>query len=241
MNRPRSNRPLKVGALARRTGISVRTLHYYEEIGLLVPSYRTDAGHRLYSANDVVRLQQIKSLRVLGFTLDEVRECLRSPCYSPIAVLDEHLARAREQMILQGRVVERLSRLVDHLRESGDVNIDEFLSTIEVMTMWEDKITSEQRTEVQARGKALGAERVRTIENGWLRAIEDLRVEMERGTDPMSDRVQALIARNRELTREFCGESAVVESVLYEAYREGAGAAFGLDAALREYIARATH
>ena len=50
----------KVGELARRTGLSVRTLRYYDEIGLLAPSRRSEGGHRLYTAEDVVRLQRIK-------------------------------------------------------------------------------------------------------------------------------------------------------------------------------------
>ncbi len=64
----------KVGELAGRTGLSVRALHYYEEIGLLLPSRRTGSGHRLYSAEDVLRLQRIVSLRSLGFTLEEIRQ-----------------------------------------------------------------------------------------------------------------------------------------------------------------------
>ena len=63
----------RVGELARRTGLSVRTLHYYDEIGLLLPSRRTDGGHRLYTAGDVLRLQRIRSLQHLGFTLREIR------------------------------------------------------------------------------------------------------------------------------------------------------------------------
>ena len=53
--------PLKVGELARRTGLTIRTLHHYDEIGLLKPSLHTDVGHRLYRAGDVARLQQVLS------------------------------------------------------------------------------------------------------------------------------------------------------------------------------------
>ena len=63
----------RVGELAGQTGLTVRTLHYYDEIGLLSPSHRSDAGYRLYTAGDVVRLQQIRSLRHLGFALEEIR------------------------------------------------------------------------------------------------------------------------------------------------------------------------
>ena len=57
---------IKVGEVAKRTGLSVRTLHHYDEIGLLSPSRRTASGHRLYGAGELARLQQIKSLRQLG-------------------------------------------------------------------------------------------------------------------------------------------------------------------------------
>ena len=67
---------LKVGELARRTGLTVRTLHHYDAIGLLRPSGRTDSahgsGHRLYTAADVARLQQILSLKHLGFGLEQI-------------------------------------------------------------------------------------------------------------------------------------------------------------------------
>ena len=53
----------RVGDLARRTGVSVRTLHYYDEIGLLSPSRHSEGKHRLYGSDDVVRLQQIRSLQ----------------------------------------------------------------------------------------------------------------------------------------------------------------------------------
>ena len=59
---------MKVGELAKRTGLSIRTLHYYDEIGLLQPSETTPSGHRVYGANELARLQRIKSLRQLGFS-----------------------------------------------------------------------------------------------------------------------------------------------------------------------------
>ena len=84
---------LKVGELAKQTGLSVRTLHHYDAIGLLVPSHRTAAGHRLYTAVDVARLQQVVSLRQLGLSLDEVRGCLDRGDPAPLAVLEQHMRR----------------------------------------------------------------------------------------------------------------------------------------------------
>lgn len=115
---------MKVGELAKRTGVSVRTLHYYDETGLLSPSNRSEAGYRMYSAEDVVRLQQIKSLRQLGFALEEIRELLDRPGFSPRHVIGLHISRLREQITLQRRLCERLETLVHGLRlAEADVSV----------------------------------------------------------------------------------------------------------------------
>src|SRR5437016_6712558 len=97
---------LKVGELAKRTGLTIRTLHHYDEIGLLKPSLRTEADHRLYTASDVARLQQVVSLRQLGFSLEEIRDCLDRADFSPLEVIRRHAARVREQIEVQRKLYE---------------------------------------------------------------------------------------------------------------------------------------
>src|SRR5687768_16281487 len=67
---------IRIGELAKRTGISIRTLHHYDDVGLLSPPHRTVSGHRLYGREEIVRLQQILSLRQSGLSLDEIGELL---------------------------------------------------------------------------------------------------------------------------------------------------------------------
>jgi MerR family transcriptional regulator, thiopeptide resistance regulator len=66
----------KIGELARRTGLTVRTLHHYDEIGLLSPVERSGGGHRVYGEADVQRLYRIVSLRSLGFPLEAIAAAL---------------------------------------------------------------------------------------------------------------------------------------------------------------------
>src|ERR1051326_3078850 len=106
---------LKVGELARRTGLTVRTLHHYDEIGLLRPSRLTESGHRLYTAGDVARLQQVMSLRGLGFSLEEAKACLDGADFSPRALIQRHVARLRLQIELQRGVCDRLEALAGFL------------------------------------------------------------------------------------------------------------------------------
>src|SRR5437016_1076262 len=143
---------LKVGELAKRTGLTVRTLHHYDEIGLLQPSLHTEAGHRLYTADDVARLQRVLSLRQLGFSLEEVRGCLERSSFSPLEVIRLHVARLREQIELQKALCERLEALAIHFHAAEEVSADEFLQAIEVMTMIEKMYTPEQMRQFEEVG-----------------------------------------------------------------------------------------
>jgi len=67
---------MQIGEVAQQTGLSLRTIRYYEEMGLVVPSARTSGGFRLYTDTDVARLQVIKRMKPLDFTLEETKELL---------------------------------------------------------------------------------------------------------------------------------------------------------------------
>jgi MerR family transcriptional regulator, thiopeptide resistance regulator len=96
-HRPQPARTWKVGTLAKATGLTVRTLHHYDEIGLLQPSARLAGGHRLYDADDVARLYQIIRLRQLGFPLSQVAKVLAEPEWQLAPAIERHLADARHR------------------------------------------------------------------------------------------------------------------------------------------------
>src|SRR5262245_8064974 len=79
-----------VGELSKLTGVTVRTLHHYDEIGLVRPSARTAAGYRLYADDDVLRLQQVLLFRELGLPLPEIAAVLDDPEYRRDDVLRRH-------------------------------------------------------------------------------------------------------------------------------------------------------
>src|SRR5262245_102668 len=144
--------PVKVGDLAKRTGLTVRTLHHYDEIGLVTPSLRTESGHRIYSAGDVERIQRVVSLRQIGFSLDEIRSCLDEPAFAPLAVVRLHRSLLMDQIDLQKRLCDRLDALAGLLEKAGEVSADEFIRTIEEMTMIETLYTPEQMEQFQEAG-----------------------------------------------------------------------------------------
>jgi DNA-binding transcriptional MerR regulator len=94
---------LTVGQVAEQFGVTVRTLHHYDQIGLLVPSERTRAGYRLYTGDDLTRLQNVVVYRRLGFPLDEIAVLLDEPSVD----VGEHLRRQR------AAVMSRLDEMSD--------------------------------------------------------------------------------------------------------------------------------
>jgi DNA-binding transcriptional MerR regulator len=185
----------KVGELASRTGLTVRTLHHYDEIGLLKPSLHTEAGYRLYTHADVARLQQVLSLRQLGFALEEIRDCLDRPGFAPLEVIRLHVTRLREQIELRQKLCERLEALAEHFRTAEEVSADEFLYTIEVMTMIEKYYTPEQLAQLDARAKVVGQEAIDQAPQQWADLFTDVTAEMQAGTDPADPKAQELAKR----------------------------------------------
>jgi MerR family transcriptional regulator, thiopeptide resistance regulator len=213
---------LKVGELARRTGLTIRALHHYDEIGLLRPSLHTEAGHRLYTASDAARLHQIMSLRQLGFSLDEARDCLNRPDFSPLELIRLHLARLREQIELQRRLCERLEAIAAHFRTAAEVSAEEFLQTIEVITMLEKLYTPEQIKQFPEVAKRVGPEEIRAVEEAWTALLAEVRAS--RDLDPASPEAQALAQRWDELSeRTMRGFQAFpeVKQAIADNYQQG--------------------
>ncbi len=233
---------MTVGELARRTGVSVRTLHHYDEIGLLSPSSRTETGYRLYAAAEISRLQQIVSLRQMGFSLGEIRACLDGADYSFRQVIALHAAHLREQAAAQLRLGERLEALVNRLDSAEDVSIDEILQTIEEMNKVEKYYTPEQLEELRKRREAIGDERIHQVEAEWPELMALVRTEMAKGTDPSSETVKQLAQRWQSLIREFTGGNPGIEQSLRNLYQNESTVHDMDTASMREmgqYIAKA--
>ena len=102
---------LTVHEVSKLAGISVRTLHHYDKIGLLTPATRTDAGYRLYSEADLARLQQILLFRELEFPLDEIRGIIDSPAFNRAEALKQQI-----QLLKLKR--ERIDGLIELAKET---------------------------------------------------------------------------------------------------------------------------
>jgi MerR family transcriptional regulator, thiopeptide resistance regulator len=133
----------RVGELAAESGLTVRTLHHYEEIGLLVPSARSRAGHRLYGAADVERVYRIRLLRELGLSLSDIGRALDEPDWTLPEALRLHLDRVEADLVRASRLRARLAALVGNLPASGHTTIDliELLMEMNMDTTIRDRIS----------------------------------------------------------------------------------------------------
>lgn len=118
---------MKIGELARATGLTAKTIRYYELLGLLEEPRRTESGYRLYGQEDVEWLDFIKKAKRLGLTLDEVRDILtlhkqrQAPCLHVLALLDQKLERIDGVI----RELEEFRRELARLRAESQARLEE--------------------------------------------------------------------------------------------------------------------
>ena len=225
----------KIGELARRTGLTVRTLHHYDEIGLLSPARRSDGGHRVYDEASVQRLYRIVSLRSLGFPLDAIAEALDSERFDPRAAVEDHLRRLEAQIAHEQKLLQSLRILRDRLEA------DDFLTAIEELTMRERYYTPEQLDQLEQRRQTLGDDAIEDVEREWAEIFATLRAEMDKGTDPADPKLRPIGERSRELLLMFTGGDPGIETSLKRMYEtEGPEkASRGMaDPAVFEYLAK---
>jgi DNA-binding transcriptional MerR regulator len=231
-----------VGALARATGLTVRTLHHWDEIGLLRPAARTGAGHRRYSDADVQRLYRIVALRRLGLPLTDVAAALGREGPDLRAAVAAHIGRLDDEIEVRTALRRRLAGILAAIDRPDGPATEEIIDAIEVMTMSDRYYTPEQREQLAARARELGEDGMRAAEAEWAELIAAAEAERAAGTDPRDPKVQALAKRWGELIQAFTGGDPGITASLKRMYaEEGAERASRgmVSPELMEYIARA--
>jgi len=205
----------KVGELAQATGITVRTLHHYDEIGLLKPSQHTDSGHRLYTQGDIARLQHVMTLRQLGLALEDVQAALDQPDFSFLDSVVQLRAQLREKQIEMQDLDTRLAGVEKVIRNGEALSVEKMIQLVEVMTMFEKYLTKEQQEKVAEQGRKLGADRLKQAKEAeWPELIQAVQAEIAKGTDPADPKIQNLARRWMSLVSEFtAGDPKIAEGV----------------------------
>lgn len=238
-------RTWKVGQLSQRTGLTVRTLHHYDQIGLLRPSARTSAGHRLYNEDDIRRLYGVIALRDLGVPLESIGDLLDGD--SDIAeLLEQHSRHVDRRLHALRALRNQLSALIKTVQEVGSPNSAELLDLIDEVNTMEETVnnyfSAQQRQQLAERREHVGEDAIREVEAEWPKLIADMQAHLEAGTDPADPAVGRLARRWMELLEMFHGGDEGLRDSLYsmrsdnseEIRRQG-----GPSQELIEYVSRA--
>ncbi|MFJ8826249.1 MerR family transcriptional regulator [Streptomyces sp. NPDC102467] len=181
-----------VGQVAGFAGVTVRTLHHYDEIGLLTPSERSHAGHRRYGEADLDRLQQILFYRELGFPLDEVQTLLDDPTTDPRV----HLRRQHEVLLARIERLQKMAEAVEHAMEAQKMGIQ--LTPEERFEVFGDKDPEQYAEEAERRWGA-----TETYAESQRRAATYTKADWKRlqaEVDDWSARYAALVTAGEDAT-----------------------------------------
>ncbi|MGO4372841.1 MerR family transcriptional regulator [Paenibacillus sp. 2TAB19] len=136
----------KVGDLAKLTGLTVRTLRFYDQIGLFSPSGQTESGHRLYNERDLSRLHQILSLKELGLSLEEIKSVLVGGQYSPLEIVGLQINQINEQIKQQQKLLEQLRHVSKLMQGKAELTVEDFTGLLQAMKTGFDKPIIERQT-----------------------------------------------------------------------------------------------
>jgi len=167
------------------TGLSIRTLHHYDRIGLLSPSARTQAGYRLYQHGDMDRLHRIMALRKFGLSLADIATALAGPELPLAAIVAQQIAMLDHQIAQASTLRERLHSLQAQLAQGQAPELAEWLTTMELMTMYDKYFTPEELRQLPLLTDS-------AVEQEWQALVAQVRALQATGAAPDDARAQAL-------------------------------------------------
>lgn len=195
-----------VKKLAKLSGVSVRTLHHYDKIGLLKPATRTEARYRLYGEQELLRLQQILFYKELGFSLKKIREVLDDPEFELIRALESHKEALKARQTRIDQLLITIDKTIDHLKnEKIMMKPEELYEGLnpeyrqEAIDKYGKKAIEKSEQELVKLGKA-GFEQLKADFEACNAKLFSLKEK-----DPTSEVVQREIANHYQFIRQFWG------------------------------------
>lgn len=167
---------MKVGELAKITGVTIRTLHHYHQIGLLIPSHLTESGHRLYGENDLKKLYHILALKDFGFSLEEILDILSVVDASPEALVRLQIQKTESKLKELEKLHGQLLELQNTLIRGQYSTVDKFIEVIQMMQMNSRKyLTTEQMEELKESFNSIPKDEMKQMEKEWFSFIKLLK------------------------------------------------------------------
>ena len=187
---------LTIRQCAKLAGVTVRTLHHYDQIGLLTPARQTENGYRLYDEQDLLLLQQILFYRELGLELKEIKGILGKQGFSPLAALRQHRQALKDRAERLVKLMETVDRTIEHLEGGNDMDNHELFEgfseekqkeyAVEAAKLYGEKVVYDS----QARWESYSPQRKKEILQNGSQVITQITEAIEHGAG--SPQVQSL-------------------------------------------------
>lgn len=212
-----------IGKLAKMSHISIRTLHYYDEIGLLLPTHKNDAGHRFYSDKDISKLHYILMLKDLGFPLETILQFLSDREFDIQSVLSmrkKMILAEKESLREMEKSIDTLLTIVETETNTDWETLFKTFSTFPadkslVKVLWEKYFTEEEQ---QILNRFSSPEEDREGEKTWLSLAQEVRQNLHKGPD--STEARSLAKRWMALVDEMYQGNAELAQKVWDMNKE---------------------
>ncbi|MEV4249646.1 MerR family transcriptional regulator [Streptosporangium canum] len=201
-----TGRRWSIGELARASGVTVRALYHYDEIGLLTAGERTSSGHRRYTERDLRRLYRIRALRTFGLSLEKIADVLADPADDLVSMRDlltAQLHGLEAHAVRIQQLTHRVRGLLERIDSGSAPDPDQFMTTLEMMSVFETSFTAEQREQLARRRAELGPQAVEAAKTEWAGLVEELLRHVQDDTPVDDPQVQDLAGRWDALAGRF--------------------------------------
>ena len=217
-----------VKQLSELSGVTVRTLHFYEEIGLLKPAYYGANGYRYYEEKELLLLQQILFFKELGFSLKQIQKVIGRSDFDQLAALHSHKKALNQEWGKIGKLMETVDKTIKHLKGKKKMKDQEIFDGFGISQVLQANLAAEEIVaksaknptksvaDVEKRGKAFYENITKTTHA----LFKELVFCIEQGKDPASVEVQRIIKKHHAFVEEHQKATIEVYKAMSELYED---------------------
>lgn len=238
---------LKIGEVAKKTGVSIRSLRHYDKLGLLKPKHSNEAGYRLYDKEDIYRLQQIISLKQMKIPLQKIKSMLLEDTLTLKQTLQMQHRYLQQQLAQYKSLCSKVDHLLARLFHQETLSLELIYQTMENIKMLEKYYSPEQLEALEQRDFHHDAQKAQEYSKAWQEVFSGLEQLRLAKIEPASEETKDLVIQSRKLLAEFIdGDESIENSINTMTQQEGGAQMLrhhGLEVsdALFEYYEAAVH
>lgn len=212
-----------IGGLSKNTGVTVRTLDYYDEIGLVKPSSKTSGGHRLYNENDVMRLERVLALKFMGFSLEQIKDSLENSTSNWQVSIQQQVELVKREQERLKMLEQALLNISYSIELEGEVNWSVIFSTIQLFQQ-EPEEAFEQYKDYLSEGEMrrimdMNAANMSEIDiKAWLKVINEIKNNLD--LDPASEKARKLVENWANQADDMFGNDEQLLGDMWEALQD---------------------